>query len=823
MKLYPKFALIILTGALLSIISIGSYTYIATRSALADSIGKRQLEITEQAMDKIDRMLYERIVDIRMIAKSSSFVKDLQQHKGNSVLKQDTTTKELTDFTTVIGPWYEVKLVDLNGKTLHSNISSTSGEMISAVENEAFQKAKEGEVFVSDVVTIGKPTVVYAVPIHDTTQLNEPVVGAVIGHFAWDSIQDILEELEPQAFLLNKQGKIIEQNTFNEKKRVVGDNIRSLFPHFSTNYKPDTSIISEPDTKYARELLASVHPQLGYLDYKGSGWSLVVETPTTVAFQSAVLISRRLVLATSVIALLATFFIIVIFGKVFIIPIRLLITTSQLIAAGNLQKRVPFTRKDELGDLAYAFNDMAQKLQEVYGILEKKVSEKTAELATKVEQMGVQNTTLANTKTAMLNLLEDAKELEEKLKIEKMSVEQKVIERTKQFNEEAAKLQASINTLNVGVVMTDTHERVLMMNKAAKQLLTSQELSLTTQDADTPSAVNVNITISNIQKYFGDAFNVQAEINACITAGKSKEYKEITIGTKVAHLFISPIKTVFHSGGALEGEIIGVIVVMQDITEQKLVERSKDEFFSIASHELRTPLTAIKGNTSMIRDMYADKLTDPDLKQMIDDIHDGSVRLITIVNDFLNISRLEQGRMVFKKEAFDMNEFIASTMKEVMPLAEDKKLAMTYEKPSDELPLAFGDKDRLKEVLINLLSNAVKFTDTGSITIGVSQLASSLKVSVTDTGHGIPVENQNLLFRKFQQASNNILTRDTTSSTGLGLYIAKLIMEGMNGTIVLEKSDVNKGSTFSFTLPIATASNAVVTKENHREDAGTSA
>ena len=119
------------------------------------------------------------------------------------------------------------------------------------------------------------------------------------------------------------------------------------------------------------------------------------------------------------------------------------------------------------------------------------------------------------------------------------------------------------------------------------------------------------------------------------------EIKEISFGNKFLHFYIAPI---IANIGKNESDI-GTVILFDDITEEKVLNRSKDEFFSIASHELRTPLTAIKGNTSLILDHYKEKLADPELKEMIDDIHESSIRLIDIVNDFLNVSRLEQGRL----------------------------------------------------------------------------------------------------------------------------------------------------------------------------------
>ena len=191
------------------------------------------------------------------------------------------------------------------------------------------------------------------------------------------------------------------------------------------------------------------------------------------------------------------------------------------------------------------------------------------------------------------------------------------------------------------------------------------------------------------------------------------------------------------------------------------------------------------------------------LLQMLDDIENGSVRLIKIVNDFLNVSRFEQGRITMKIESFAPSEVIEETIKGVKELAAEKKLNLESEGVSAALPHVRADRDRVKEVLLNLIGNAINYTSEGGIKVKAEQQERFIKIYVSDTGVGIPLEYQSLLFHKFQQAGPNILTRSVAHSTGLGLYISKLMVEAMGGTIKLERSVPKGGTTFSFTLPIA--------------------
>jgi PAS domain S-box-containing protein len=257
------------------------------------------------------------------------------------------------------------------------------------------------------------------------------------------------------------------------------------------------------------------------------------------------------------------------------------------------------------------------------------------------------------------------------------------------------------------------------------------------------------------------------------------------------------------------GRVTGAIIVFRDITKERELERSKDDFLSIASHELRTPLTAIRGNASLIQQYFSDQLKNPDLKQMVDDTYEASIRLIQIVNDFLNVGRLEQGRMEFKIEPIDLALTIKEVLPELKPSAEAKGLELKFEEPKDSLPKALADVNRFKEVFINIVGNAIKYTDQGSATVTIDQDSDILKVSIKDTGIGISAEAQAMLFKKFQKAGDNKVTHDPSKSTGLGLYISKMMLEGMGGKIWLEYSELGKGSTFCLSLPIATAQTVV--------------
>lgn len=363
---------------------------------------------------------------------------------------------------------------------------------------------------------------------------------------------------------------------------------------------------------------------------------------------------------------------------------------------------------------------------------------------------------------------------------------QQFVEQTHEQNRQLAfehtRLQASIDSLTQGFILTDAQGRILRWNLAVSKLLYGKSV-------DTPASLGA-MTLALPQ-----AAKALRQISQHIGHTSRSKLGKVQIGEKYLDIFVTPI---------LEGGVaLGAAVVIQDATESTLLDRSKDEFFSIASHELRTPLTVIRGNTSMMKDAYSSTLKrKPDMAEMVDDMHAASVGLIEIVNDFLDVSRLEQGKMSFVLTTFKLGDIAKQVGAEMEGLARVKGIRLKVDVPPTAADVMVrADAVRTRQVLYNLIGNAIKFTDHGGVIIAVRVVGHNLEVTVSDTGRGLPDDTKNLLFRKFQQANNNIFTRDTTRGTGLGLYISRLIMDKMGGKIYLVNAAAGKGSVFGFALP----------------------
>jgi len=352
----------------------------------------------------------------------------------------------------------------------------------------------------------------------------------------------------------------------------------------------------------------------------------------------------------------------------------------------------------------------------------------------------------------------------------------------KRLREEQLRFYIVLNSLSLGIVIINLDGRIFIRNQAAGRLLEIKEKE--------PAV------FSDIAEYFKGKADLEALAEECMKTAMPVEAKDVEFQNKFLHLFFSPVMVIKDPAA-----VTGLVMVIEDVTEAKFLERAKDEFFSIASHELRTPLTAIRGNLSIIRDYYSSKMADKELAAIIDDSYEASVRLIQIVKDFLDLSALEFGKMVFRKEKFDAVPAVQEVLKEFKNLAEKKKLEFIAKIPEGTLWI-MADKERFKEVILNMVSNAINYTDEGRVTVEILNKDSLAKVIVADTGVGISPINQKLLFRKFTQAGEEILTRNVTKGTGLGLYISKLLAEKMGGKIGLVKSELGKGSVFYFSLPL---------------------
>jgi PAS domain S-box-containing protein len=291
-----------------------------------------------------------------------------------------------------------------------------------------------------------------------------------------------------------------------------------------------------------------------------------------------------------------------------------------------------------------------------------------------------------------------------------------------------------------------------------------------------------------------DRERVRAALKNHIKTGApySQEYR--IIDGRGACLTVSDRATAIRNQKGVPIRMIGVV---SDITERKKAEKMKSDFVSFVSHQLRTPLSGIK----WMLELAMNEIDNPEeVKSFVQDARASTNRLIRLVNDLLDTSRLERGKLQVAIQPIDVAQLTKDVLGEISPLISEKDQVLSVQIP-DDLPPASAEKQLLRQAILNLISNAMKYTPRGGrIRIAARRTNGQLRWEVEDSGIGIPQSDLGKLFEKFYRAENAVAVE--TEGTGLGLYLVRLIVERFGGKVWCT-SEEGVGSTFAFTLPLA--------------------
>ncbi|MBN1123599.1 MAG: HAMP domain-containing protein [Sedimentisphaerales bacterium] len=280
----------------------------------------------------------------------------------------------------------------------------------------------------------------------------------------------------------------------------------------------------------------------------------------------------------------------------------------------------------------------------------------------------------------------------------------------------------------------------------------------------------------------------------------------VTKGQSQQHYLFSA--TPVHSG---EDAVVSMVLLLRDITRLKELDRLKSEFVMAASHELKTPLTSIGMSISLLKEKSIHKL-DPKETELLDVADEEVQRLKSLVHDLLDISRIEAGQMPLDFDSVQMELIFEKAVAVLKNQAEEKQIELSYHLP-DPLPSIEADVNKITWVLTNLISNSLRYTEAnGYIRLSAELAGTQIYISVTDNGAGIPYEYQSRVFDKFVQ----VKTEKILGGSGLGLAICKEIVRAHGGTIWLD-SEPGKGSTFTFTVPVAGYENIVERSEHENQ------
>ncbi|MEO8691768.1 MAG: ATP-binding protein [Candidatus Saccharimonas sp.] len=232
--------------------------------------------------------------------------------------------------------------------------------------------------------------------------------------------------------------------------------------------------------------------------------------------------------------------------------------------------------------------------------------------------------------------------------------------------------------------------------------------------------------------------------------------------------------------------------------ELKALDRTKDEFISMASHQLRTPLTSVKGYISMVLDGDAGKITDPQ-RQLLEEAFTSSERMVHLIGDFLNVSRLQNGKFMIDVHECDLAKVVGQEVEGMLPVAKAHGMRVVFKSPKS-FPILYIDENKIRQVIMNFMDNAVYYSpNTDQIKVSLTIEDGDAVFRVIDKGMGVPKDAQKQLFGRFFRADNARTQRP--DGTGIGLYLGRKVIDGHNGKLVFS-SEPGKGSTFGFRLPI---------------------
>jgi signal transduction histidine kinase len=348
---------------------------------------------------------------------------------------------------------------------------------------------------------------------------------------------------------------------------------------------------------------------------------------------------------------------------------------------------------------------------------------------------------------------------------------------------EKGKLAAVIYSLGDGVITVDLKHQLVVSNPAVKEIL---EIN-----SEGP------LTMFDIVDSLAGKVDIRTKIEQALSENKPVTAPEVLLRDKALELTVSPVKD-------SQGVIIGASVVFHDITTEKSLEKLRQEFTAMMVHELRAPLTAVRWSSeSLIKNLTAAQAPSADpakVKDTVITIETASNNMLELVNDLLDVAKIEAGKFELNAQTYDLVEVIKEQAKIFAQQAGLKHLPINVTAPP-VCRLKF-DRVRVAQVLGNLISNAIKYTDAGQIDINLAEDAENnqVVVAIKDSGVGVSREDLSQLFSKFKQLKSVDRSR---KGTGLGLVVSKGIVEAHGGRIWAESPGENLGATFYFSLPIS--------------------
>ena len=374
---------------------------------------------------------------------------------------------------------------------------------------------------------------------------------------------------------------------------------------------------------------------------------------------------------------------------------------------------------------------------------------------------------------------------EDKLKEYHSNLERLVKERTEQLEEEKELLAVTLSSMSDGVIAVDVNKRIILFNRVVEDLSGWKFFEVQGKNVDEVFQIANEKTGEAVEDIIDTAFkSSQVEIGTDHDCLLTKD------GT------CHPVALSAAAIRKNDGTIVGIVVVLRDVTREREIDQMKSDFISSVSHELRAPLTSISAYTENL-------ISEPDMKketrgEFLKIVEDESKRLAHLIDSILEISKIESGKREIHLADIEIASVVKRVLASLKPVAEKKNVEL-HSDIAQGLDSLVADEGRIESVVTNLLSNAIKFTpEKGTVSVSVRQLNEEIQIKVSDTGIGMPKESLNKIFDRFYRVHR---LGSNIQGTGLGLAIVKEIVMMHGGRIEVE-SEENKGSTFTVYLPL---------------------